>query len=76
MARATTARQRALAAARNNRNSTASAAGAAAPIADLHRPPPTANIETIDNPTSVDDLNRRLLQDQIDQNAAIAAQTL
>jgi hypothetical protein len=73
MARATTAQQRALVAACNNRNSTAGAAGAAAPRADLHRPPPIANIETIDNLTLVDDLNRRLLQDQIDQNAAIAA---
>jgi hypothetical protein len=73
MARVTTARQRALVAARNTRNSTASAAGRVAPAVN---PPIVAEEETVDNPISLEDLNRRRLQDQIDQNAAIAAQTL
>jgi hypothetical protein len=77
MARATTACQLALQAARNGRNSTASAASAASPLADPPQPtlpaqPPIARSEAID--TSIEALNRRLLQDQIDFNAAAAAQ--
>ena len=79
MARATTARQLANLAVRNNRNSTASAAGAATPPAGPPQPPvpsqsPVADSEVID--TSIDALNRRLLQDQIDHNATINTQTL
>ena len=77
MARATTARQLTLAATRNARNSTASVAGASlAPPAPPARPcqSPVANIEAVD--TSVEDLTRRRLQNQIDQEAAIASQTL
>jgi hypothetical protein len=76
MPRATTACQLALQAARNGRNSTARAANAASPPADPPRPalpsqPPIAKSEAIDN--SIEALNRRLLQDQIDFNAAAAA---
>jgi hypothetical protein len=79
MARATTARQLANLAVRNNRNSTASAAGAAIPLAGPPQPPVpgqplVADSEVID--TSIDALNRRLLQDQIDHNATINTQTL
>jgi len=73
MAHVTIARQRALTAAHNTRNNTASAAGRVAPAIN---PPIIAEEETVDNPISLEDLNRRRLQDQIDQNAAIAAQTL
>ena len=76
MPRTTTARQLALQAARNGRNSTARAADAASPPADPPRPtlpsqPPITRSEAIDN--SIEALNRRLLQDQIDFNAAAAA---
>jgi hypothetical protein len=70
MARVTIACQRVLVAARNTRNSTASAAGR---VALAVNPPIVVEEETIDNPISLEDLNRRRLQDQIDQNAAIAA---
>jgi hypothetical protein len=77
MARATTARQLAIQAARNARNSTARAADAASPLADPPRPalpaqPPIARSEAIDN--SIKALNRRLLQDQIAFNATAATQ--
>jgi hypothetical protein len=77
MARATTSRQLANAAARQARNSTAGAAGVAAPPANPPRPAtpdqPLVN-EAID--TSIEALNRRLIQDQIDHNAAIARQNI
>jgi hypothetical protein len=80
MARATSARQLAMAAARNTRNSTASTASAAAavvpPVVPLPRRTPVAIAQAIVNPTSIDDLNRQILQDKIDQNNALAAQTL
>jgi hypothetical protein len=75
MPRATTARQLALQAARNGRNSTARAASAASPLADPPRPtlpaqPLITRSKAINN--SIKALNRRLLQDQIDFNAAAA----
>jgi hypothetical protein len=63
MARITIARQRALIAAHNTRNSTASAAGHIVPAVN---PPIVIEEETVDNPISLEDLNRRRLQDQID----------
>jgi hypothetical protein len=59
-----------LIAAYNTRNSTTSAAGRVAPAVN---PSIVIEEETINNPISLEDLNRRRLQDQIDQNAAIAA---
>jgi hypothetical protein len=60
MARITTARQRALIAAYNTRNSTASTAGRVTPAVN-----PLIVIEkkTINNPISLEDLNHRRLQD-------------
>ena len=70
MARTTSARQLAMAAARNTRNSTASTASAAAavvpPVVPLPRRTPVAIAQAIVNPTSIDDLNRQILQDKID----------
>jgi hypothetical protein len=70
MARVTIARQCALIVAHNTRNNTASAASRVAPAIN---PPIVTEKETIDNPISLEDLNHRRLQDQIDQNAAITA---
>ena len=58
MARVTIARQRALVAARNTRNSTASAAGR---VALAINPLIVIEEETINNPISLEDLNRRRL---------------
>jgi hypothetical protein len=70
MAYITIARQRALIAAHNTRNSTTNTTGRVAPAIN---PPIVTEEETINNPISLEDLNHRRLQDQIDQNAAIAA---
>jgi hypothetical protein len=70
MARVTIARQRMLIAAHNTRNSTASAAGRVVLVVN---PLIIIEEEIINNPISLEDLNRRRLQDQIDQNAAIIA---
>ena len=59
--------------AHNTWNNTASIAGR---IVLIINPLIVVEEETVDNPISLEDLNRRRLQDQIDQNAAIAAQTL
>jgi hypothetical protein len=60
MACVTIARQRALIAACNTRNSTTSAIGRVAPVVN---PLIVAEEETVDNPISLEDLNRRRLQD-------------
>jgi hypothetical protein len=79
MARVTSARQIAIQAARNARNSTTGAAGAAAdsatppPPPPAHQPPITRS-KAINN--SIEALNRRLIQDQIDHNNAQAQITL
>jgi hypothetical protein len=70
MAHITIARQCALIAAHNTRNSIASAAGRVALVVN---PPIVIEKETINNPISLKDLNRRRLQDQINQNMVIAA---
>jgi hypothetical protein len=58
MARVTIARQRALVAAHNTRNNTASAAGRVAPAIN---PPIVVEEKTVDNPISLEDLNHRRL---------------
>jgi hypothetical protein len=73
MARVTSARQITIQAARNARNSTAGAASAAADLVTPPLPPPAyqpliTRSEAIDN--SIEALNRRLIQDQIDYNNA------
>jgi hypothetical protein len=73
MARVTIACQHVLIAAHNTRNSTANATGRIAPVVN---PSIVIEEETVNNPISLEDLNHRCLQDQIDQNTAIVAQIL
>jgi hypothetical protein len=58
MARITIARQHVLVVAHNTRNSTASAAGR---VVLVINPPIVAEEETVNNPISLEDLNRRRL---------------
>ena len=58
-----------MAAARNARNSTAGAASAARPL-----PPLNPNDDPVRDAPLIKDLNRRLIQDQIDQNNAAVEQ--
>jgi hypothetical protein len=68
MAYITIAYQYTLITAHNTQNSTASTTGCVTPAIN---PSIVAEEETVDNPISLEDLNRRRLQDQINQNIAI-----
>jgi hypothetical protein len=62
-------------AARIAKNSTADAASSATPVTSSQQPP-IVKCEAIDNSTSMEELNYRLLLDQIDHNAAVGNQRL